>query len=149
MGGHGWAWHGLVSSLKVLLRCGTHVAIVERYGFKGRGAPTSNAGANRGRYPMNQQRIEPAPQLDTCPKHTGLRAWLLREARRRQGSGQALTEFAMVVPLLLVIIYAMIIFALAIHTQIDFGNAISSGIRTATVLGDGSGLPNGQSAPGC
>ena len=30
-----------VSSLKVLLRRGTHVAIVERYGFKGRGAPTT------------------------------------------------------------------------------------------------------------
>jgi len=30
-----------VSSLKVLLRRGTHVAIVERYGFKGRSAPVA------------------------------------------------------------------------------------------------------------
>ena len=95
---------------------------------------------------MNQQRIEPAPQLGPCPKGMGLQVWLVREARCRQRSGQAMTEFAIVVPLLLLIIYAMIIFSLAIHTQIDFGNAISSGIREATVLGNGGSLPAGQIA---
>jgi len=66
---------------------------------------------------------------------------LQARAGRRARSGQAMTEFAIVVPLLLLLIYAIIIFALAIHTQIDFGNAISTAMRRATVLGNGSILP--------
>ena len=95
---------------------------------------------------MNQQGIEPTVRPMNRPRCAALAARLLREAACRERSGQAMTEFTLVVPLLLLIIYAMIIFALAIHTQIDFGNAISSGVRTATVLGDGSALPVSQSA---
>ena len=93
---------------------------------------------------MNQQRSEPAPSPSARPRRIDLASWLLREVRRRQRPGQAMTEFTLVVPILLLVIYAMIIFALAIHTQIDFGNAISSGIREATVLGNGGSLPAGQ-----
>jgi len=91
---------------------------------------------------MNQQRSEPAPSPAARSRRIDTASWLLREARRRQRSGQALTEFALVVPLLLLVIYAIIIFALAVHTQIDFGNAISSGIRAATVDANGLALAN-------
>ena len=91
---------------------------------------------------MNQQRIEPTPPCRACPQRMRPAMWVLRAARRRERPGQAITEFAMVVPVLLFVIYAMIIFALAIHTQIDFGNAISSGIRAATVDANGFGLAN-------
>ena len=71
-------------------------------------------------------------------RRIGLAARAQVRARSLAQPGQAMTEFAIVAPLLLLIIYAMIIFALAIHTQIDFGNAVSTAMRQATVLGNGS-----------
>ena len=97
---------------------------------------------------MNQQRIEPVPPAAARPRRIDLASWLLREACRRQRPGQAMTEFTLVVPILLLVIYAMIIFALAIHTQIDFGNAVSTAVRKATVLGNGSTLPPAQVGTG-
>ena len=97
---------------------------------------------------MNQQRSEPAPSPAARSRRIDTASWLLRQARRRQRSGQAMTEFTLVVPILLLVIYAMIIFALAIHTQIDFGNAVSTAVRKATVLGNGSTLPPAQVGTG-
>ena len=63
----------------------------------------------------------------------------------RAQRGQTLVEFSLVVPLLLLLIFGIIEFALAMHTTIDFGSATSEGIREATVLGSGAAL--GEKTP--
>jgi Flp pilus assembly protein TadG len=57
------------------------------------------------------------------------------QAQRAGRPGTAMVEFGLVAPLLFLFMFAIIEFSLAIHTQIDYGNAISTGIRTATILG--------------
>jgi hypothetical protein len=49
--------------------------------------------------------------------------------------GQSLVEFSLVLPVLLLVLFGIIEFALALHTTIDFNGAVSSGLRQATVIG--------------
>jgi hypothetical protein len=67
---------------------------------------------------------------------------------RREQQGATIVEFAFVAPVLFLILFAIFQFAPAIHTQIDFGNALSTGIRTATIDGDGSILTQPENYPG-
>lgn len=71
--------------------------------------------------------------MGCCPPAPGpstrLRTFL------RPKPGQSMVEFQLIVPLLAIIIFGIIEFALAIHTEIDFNGAVSDGIRQATIVG--------------
>lgn len=56
-------------------------------------------------------------------------------AQRAGRRGTATVEFSLVAPVLLIMIFGIIEFALAVHTQVDYGNAVTAGIRETTVQG--------------
>ena len=53
--------------------------------------------------------------------------------------GQSMVEFALILPLFLLFILGIIVFALAIHTIIDYNGAIAAGIRQATLINYATG----------
>lgn len=67
-----------------------------------------------------------------------------RGSRRRAGKlgaslcprrGQSTVEMALAMPVLLLVIFAILDFALALQSEIDFNGAVSNGIRAATIVG--------------
>src|SRR5690349_20735615 len=53
----------------------------------------------------------------------------------RAKEGQSIVEISLVLPVLLLVLFGIIEFALALHTAVDFNGAVSNGLRQATVIG--------------
>jgi hypothetical protein len=62
---------------------------------------------------------------------------------RRRGAGQALTEFALVVPFFLLVLYGIIEFGRYVYTVQVLNNAAREGARYAIVHGEESNCPSG------
>jgi Flp pilus assembly protein TadG len=58
---------------------------------------------------------------------------MLKRVRRRRGRGQALVEFALVVPLFLLLLAGMIDFGLGLNASISVSNAAREGARLGAV----------------
>jgi len=67
----------------------------------------------------------------------------LVSTRRRRWSGQALTEFAMVVPFFLLLLYGIVEFGRYVYTVQVLNNAAREGARYAIVHGAESGTSSG------
>ncbi len=80
-----------------------------------------------------RQRLGPLGRATAC--WTGL-----RRARARDERGQALVEFALVLPLLVTILFAIIKFGIAINNYVVLTNAVRTGARTLAI-GRGSTDP--------
>src|ERR1035437_3405387 len=57
--------------------------------------------------------------------------WKMRGAARRRGdAGQAIVEFALVVPLMLAILTGIAMFSIAIYSKISLQSAANQGVQT-------------------
>lgn len=57
----------------------------------------------------------------------------MRRQRRSQEDGQALVEFALVLPLLVLVLFAVIQFGIAFNNYVTLTDAVRAGARTASV----------------
>ena len=71
--------------------------------------------------------------MSTSPEQRGVARTSFGNKTRRRGGGQALVEFALIVPLILVISLAVFDFGRAIYAYNTISNASRAGTRTAIV----------------
>jgi Flp pilus assembly protein TadG len=69
-------------------------------------------------------------------------AWTTRKTDGRRGRGQALVEFALVVPLFMLLLAGMVDFGMGLNASITVTNAAREGARFGTVSPDATDIEN-------